>query len=1851
MRIRTKLRIKAMPVFILSVFFLFIPGCKRNTAVIGNGALGWSSDKIENYVAEYSPLRISTRDPIIVRFSKLPELTPSGTDLAVSGDIASLSPSAPGKFIWKDALTLAFIPESGFEANSQYVLELSLDKIYKNVPKEEARVSLALATLKQQLNLTMDGLNYTTGPDGKQLLQVQGHISALDFAENTEVENTLSALQKENNGLTLTWDHYNPREHAFTIGGIQRYDEDTDLEVTLNGKNLDDDFKGKRIIPVIEKGKFIFVSAKVDNDGTKMAQLVFSDPLDKNQDLNGLIEVQGLPDGINSEINGNIINLYLENMAAEEAIILIHASVKNFEGKSLGNEFTKAISFKPQLPEVKALRKGVIIPETENIWFPFQAKNLKAVDIEITKIYQNNVLQFLQYNAIDQHYDLMPVGKSIYKGKVDLTEISALSNKENWQKYTLDLSKMINVDKGAIYNVQITFIKEYIDSYPCPGENVNEQGGAYGESDYYHPDDDGINPCKDYYYYYDEHYVKTNVFASNLGLIAKGSTKGSWNIVCTDILTAKGIAGTEIVLYDFQKQEVAKGNTDANGIVKLSCKDAPSFVMAKKGSTYGYLNLQDNYANPVNEYDVSGKALETGLDAFIYPERGVYRPGDTMHVSVMLYNHDETSPLAQNYPLRLMLEDSRGKVQYDKVLAENLRHIYYFKVPTREAAPTGTWKLMAVAGSEKFYKNVKVETVKPNRLKIRYEGLTEKLSLFNSPQLEFNSSWLHGASADGLRAEIDITWSGKEAAFPKYKSYQFSDPARTIDPMPIRVFEGNLDASGKATYTLKDEPNLQPPSALKAGIKTRVYEKSGNFSEDYANVDVHKYSAYTGVKIPQSEWGGNYLKSGIPQSISLVSVDTKGKPLSSRKLVVGLYEAEWNWWYNESNYNILKFNSGQHIGALKTYNLTTNAKGEATWTEKFEDYGNYMVRICDEESGHCTGDFFYTSKWGNPPSNSDAPQLISLTSDKEDYKVGDHIKLRIPSNANSSIIISIEKGNEVIKLLHETGKDRETVMDIPVTLDMSPNIFIHATLLQPYGSGNQGLPLRMYGILPIKITDPGRTISPTIATQSVIIPDEDFKVTVAEKQGKEMSYTLAVVDEGLLDLTRFKTPDPVGHFFARLALGVNTWDLYNKVMNPNGEEIENLFSVGGDAESINLNSVKKANRFAPTVRFIGPFLLKPSQSNTHILKISKYVGSVRIMVVARSGNSFGHNELTRPVKKDLMVQNTLPRVLTPGDEVDFAANVFSMSGKPMNVTVNLLTDPHFKVAGNPKNTLDFRKDGDLLSYFKVSVGSLSGIGKIGSKVSAGNTVSQDETEIEIRNPNPERTEVKEYKIEAGKTVQLPLGLFGIKGSHTAELEVSNMPQFNIASRLDHLIQYPYGCIEQTTSAAFPQLYLADIIQLSPQRQQQTNQNITRAIQRMTLFQTTSGGFAYWPGNQGAEDWATSYAGHFLIEAKNKSFHVSDALLSKWYAYQKSRSAAYNDADPAHLHAQAYRLYSMAKYGKPDLGAMNRMRNMKGMDKISMHTLAAAYALSGKKDIANTLLKTGVTLPALSENRSYFDYTYGSVLRDKAMMAEAYISTSNVRQALDLVNSISQDLNTNQWYNTQALSHSLLVVQKFYQTADKKGLLGSVNYNGKLLEKINTNKRATILSIPLNESSKSQGLQLTNGTQGPVYVKIMVRGQDGIEKILPPRSKNLSIKVVYTDIKGKTIDVNDLAQGTTFKARITVTNPGTYGSHLSQLALNYIVPAGWEITNDRLNGNPNANSNLDYQDFRDDRVVSFFSLTKSVTIDISLTATYGGSFYQPPVSCEAMYTNLVNASTGLGNVVVRRASTMEKELVQ
>ncbi|WP_299365092.1 MG2 domain-containing protein [Winogradskyella sp.] len=1817
--------------------------------------------KYRDYISYTTSGRVSVVEPVKINLSK--EVEGWETEQQLDNKLVKMYPYTQGTLKTLNKHTLLFTPDEALEPNTEYTVTVKLSEIYPNIPNEFEYYTFRFKTIKPNFNVVTNNLQSYN----KEWQYLLGVLRSADVIKLEDAKQLVAASQDKKN-LNLVWlEVPEPSKHfEFRIDSIKRKIEDSKINVIWNGKAIKAENKGENFITIPGKNNFTIVETNVIQNPEQYLSINFSDPLKKQQNFAGLVNIQNAknPKYI---VDGNVLKVYPDNKLVGDIRIDVFTGIKSIDGYKLKNPYAQNLTFEELKPQVRLISNGSILPNSQDLKFNFEAVNLSKVDVRIIKIFEDNVLQFLQENNMNSNYEngIKRVGRRIAKETITLIDDES-QNTGKWKAYSIDLSKYLSADPGAIYRVELSFKREY-SLYDCTSNNettdIDEEDyyddyyyDDYYEEDFYASDDvseeeqelreerywdnlsynykntnylwrDKDNPCTYSYYNYGNRTVAANLIGSNLGVIAKQGSDNTYFFAVTNILSTSPESGAKVTLYNYQQQELTNGATNTDGIIEIDTKKRAAFAIVSKGKSVSYVKLFDGNSLSLSKFDVSGNRLQRGLKGYIYGERGVWRPGDSLFLTFVL--NDKANQLPKRHPVKLEITDPVGKLVYRKVSIDNINNFFDFKVPTSPDYKTGNYNAKVSVGGASFSKNLKIETVKPNRLKIKID-FKDKVLTKNTPlQGDLNVAWLHGAPAKNLKAEIKAKFTNKTTSFEGYKNYIFNDPTKRFNTEETNVFEGYLDADGNAKIDSELNIGKNAPGMLNAQFLVRAFENGGDFSLDAFTIPYAPYESFVGLRSPKGSRYGSYF-TGEDHTFEIATVNTDGKPLQRQNLEVKIYKIEWRWWWNSSYDNLSSYVSSNYHRPVQQYVINSDAKGKASFKVNIpeNDRGRYLIRIVDPVSGHATGRtaYFYKNWWSNSTSvDKDAAKMLVFSTDKDNYNVGEVAKLTFPSGSEGRALVSIENGTEVLQHQWIKTKPGETTVDIPVTSEMAPNVFINISLLQPHAITSNDLPIRLYGVIPMMVENPATKLEPQINMPDVIQPEQSYEIKVSEKNNEPMTYTIAVVEEGLLDLTRFKTPNAWNSFYAREALGVKTWDIFDNVIGAYSGSIDQVFAIGGDG-SATKGKNKKANRFKPVVTYLGPFLLKEGQTKTHQLKMPNYVGAVRTMVVAgnNSKEAYGSAEKSVQVKKPLMVLATLPRKLSPGEKVTLPVTVFAMENKVKNVNLSLKLSDGITVKGEKMQSLQFTKPDEKMVYFELDVTKAKGINTIEVVATGHGEKSTYKVEIDVENPNPMTSRVIDNELQANANTTIDFSTFGVPGTNSATVEFSTLPPMDFSRRMAYLIRYPHGCVEQTTSSVFPQLYLADIFDLTEKKKKEIQRNIENGIRRLGNFQNPDGGLGYWMGENTASDWGTSYAGHFMIEAEKKGFVLPLTFKSNWITYQRQAARDWRPSYRTYNSdlAQAYRLYTLALAGSPDLASMNRLREFEEISNDAKWRLAAAYALAGQKEASDAISKTANIdfQPPRSDS-----YTYGSLHRNRAMALETMLLTNHPKK-VDLAKSIAKSLSSDQWMSTQTTAYSLLAMGKLITQNGGKDLKLNYSINGKT-ETVDTKNGMAQRHMPIKDGNNQ--LVITNERDNVIYVRILNSGKLKLGEELAVQ-RGLSISTVYKDLQGNKIDISNLQQGQDFVATVSISN--LTSDYVNDVALTQIFPSGWDIVNTRFTDFGDTTiSKARYTDIRDDRVNFYFNMNRkgnygTKTFTVMLNASYLGTYYLPGAQAEAMYDN-------------------------
>ena len=1809
-----------------------------------------------NFVKAYTGGVISENSS--VRIELVSDIQGVNSGDPAPGNLFSFSPSVKGGARWLSPNTVEFVPEQGaLKAGQAYKVGFNLDKLMKISNRKFRKFPFGFMVAEKYAMVRID--NVIVSKDEQDKAAVEGTVIVSEPTKAEKVKEMISYRYKGKGEVVEVAAGKDANHINFKIAGLERAGNDEEISVSL--KSGSSGFKtGKKVTAVIPgtDNEFKVMSADWVNGKTPYINIQFSKPLDNTADLNGLIYLTGTS-RFYTEISDNIARLYYDTGNVSVLNLSLSESIKSADGDRMTEAYTTSFNTGEQKPEVEIPLKGNILPDTKELVLPFRAVCLKAVDLRVVKIYEQNVLTFLQDNNLDGSSDLRRSGRLVYKKTIRLDEDPSL-DLHKWQDFSVDLSGLFKQEPGAIYRIRLSFKQEYslygqenlpgkisVSLREVTSENLSEEDKAVWDipSPYYWNDDrdwrqydwrDRDNPMTPSYYM-DYDYPEYNLTTSDIGLIAKYSGGDRLWVTASDIMTAKPLYGVEIEAFNYQLKMIGRGKTNSDGMVEIGVTGKPFAIVAKRNRSTSYLKVTSGDENPVSRFDVGGTTLDKGLKGFIYGERGVWRPGDTLHITLLLQDKDKVVP--ENHPAVMELYTPQGQF-YRKQICSNAKDGFYtYHVPTMADDPTGLWNAYFKVGGATFHKGLRIESLKPNRLKINLDLGTKIIDAGKVLPINIASTWLTGPSASGLAVKADMTLSRSGASFPGFEGYNFIAPRSKFETNEIRIVDTRLDGAGKAAINAVMPSASDAPGMLAANIVCSVEEAGGDASFTTMTLPFSPFSAYVGIKNPEGSKDG-YLETDKDLSFKVAVVDKNGKRVSGHYLEYKIFKTKWSWWWEEDvdeGPGSYENNSGVEVAAEGNL-VSTSSDSEIRFRVDYPKWGRYLVYVKDIDSGHATGSVVlidwpaYRGRSGKTDPN--ALSMLSFTTDKRSYDVGETATVFVPGSADGRALVSIETASSVLKQewVSTSAKD-DTKYKFKVTADMAPNFYVYITLVQPHRNSGNDLPIRMYGVQPVLVNNAASHIEPVISMPDVIHPEEAFSLKIKEKSGKPMTYTIAIVDEGLLDLTAFKTPDAWNAMYAREALGVRTWDFYDDIIGAFSGRFSPMFSIGGDQSAI-VNS-KKDNRFNPVVKFLGPFTLK-SGTDKHNIKLPMYIGSVRVMVVAGHGGAFGNAEKTVPVRSPLMVLPTLPRILGSGEKVVLPVNVFALEDNVKNANVTVKTEGALKVRGAAQTSVAFAQPGDKIVRFNLET-SGEGMAKVMVSASGDGYKASETINIEVRNPNPNIIAKEGAMIGNGASKSFTYSPFASGDNSSAMLELASFPSMDFNGNFTYFTDYDHNCTEQLAAKGISLIYTKDF--LSKENAAKAENMIPHILQELYSRQLADGGFAYWPGMVTSDTWVTSMAGIFLNAAAAKGFEVNKGVVGSWNKFQNTAVQNYRHSNSKFLQGldQAFRLYSLALSNKADFASMNRLKESEDLMVQARLMLAATYAVSGKKTVAQEIANATDTV---FTSYPVSNMTFGSTLRDKAIAVETSVLTDNIENALAVAGEIASEVHSG-GISTQESAFISMAMSRLAQKSNT-GIVEAEVAEGKgTAEKIKS--AAAVYSKPLDPTKGS--VEVKNLSSGPIYATLLRTYKPEIGQKTEAASSGLKLSVSYKATDGSQITPEKIRQGTDFTAVIQVTNTGS-GIDYTNVALTQIIPSGWEIYNERLIGKeaPVASRNsFTYNDIRDDRSIWYFDLPLGTAkvFKLRLRAAYEGEFMLPATICEAMYDSRVFARTASGTAIVER----------
>lgn len=1751
---------------------------------------------------------------IAVRFREA-QVRPELVGRELPSTIFTFTPEIGGKAYWEDEQTLVFAPAVPLYQKMNYHGVLDLAGLF---PERETggleKLEFHFETAGQQL-VDMKGDFLLVEEKDPENVYFLGRISLSERVSRDKLQEALQ-IEMEGRKLSFTVETDDNLHFKIKTEDIRRYRlQERELRLKLRGGEvgLGGDMEEKISLAAIESPLALVRIEEEKNGEFSRIRLVFSDKLREDRDYQGYLNITPAID-YRVTVDNNSLLITGKFRPREKYNIQLFPGIESVFGQRLaeGLEEQLEIEISDLNPAVEFVNSGFFLTSASDRKISFRTLNVERLRLQVKKVREENLIQFFEenpyrpapYAAYDfDRYQFRRYGEII---EDRILEIGRERNK--WIQSELDLSNVLTEEESALYIVQLEFDETQALYF-------SEDLAGWYRSDYL------------------ERYGRAvkYILLSDIGITAR-ELGDKLYVFLTDLLSTEPLDNAIVELKDAEGRLLDRGYSSDDGLAVLRTANTARYLEVRRGNKYAIMNLTSSVINN-SVFDIGGIQAQDGVNAFIYTERGVYRPGDEINVSAIVRNEDDTFPTG--HPVTFKLFNPRGILFAEKVETRGEDGFYTFNFKTGKEALTGTWQGVLEIGSRRFTHEIRIEEVVPYRIRVNIDSEKEVLAKEDkSVNFSISSEYLFGSPASGLESETVVSVEPYEISFPGYSNFVFTDESMDFSRLESNTFREKLDEEGRVRLSWDIPRPGNVPSALRLLIDTKVYESGGRAVPARKTIPMEHYESYVGImKLENPEPG-----MGEQVRFNIVNLSKDGEPIANKELGYRIYHLRRYWWWEFSNQNDFRrhYKSNEQTELVEEGTIRTNSEGFASLEYRLDDYGEILLEVRDPESGHQAGYFFRSYYWGDSAQDRSA-DVVNLKLDKKEYLPGEKAVVSLNTPARGRALVLVEKGEEVLYRAWKEIEGTETSFELEVKEEYIPNAYISVIVYQPYGELENDLPLRIYGIIPLHVKSEGTRLEFDLDLPAEIRPEEELTVRIQTRDKRQARFTIAVVDEGLLDITGFRTPDPWNYFYSKQRLLSRNYDNFADIIDLAHGYIYHRFSVGGgmDEEDREQSYHRQqalsgdAERFKPVSLFEGPLQTDEKGYAEVTFQIPNYTGSLRVMVVAAEGGNYGSGEARVAVKAPLMVLPTLPRVLGPLDRIRIPVTVFALEDNPGEVKVKLEVEGPARITGESEKTIRFNGERERELYFELAAENMVGKLDLRFYATAEETgyTAREETELAVRPYNPYIYSSMEEIVDAGGEAVFTVPAVGVAGTARARLSVSSVRGLNINHRLNWLLRYPYGCAEQVTSIVFPQLYLPELYKLTAEELKEIDENINGGIASYREYQLRNGGFSYWPGENIANQWATNYVGHFLLEARRKGYHVPEDIFNNWLKYQLE-TARGNQGD---LLTRAYRLYLLALAGNPLLSAMNYMRESElgYMNNPEKYYLAAAYQLAGYEEVAAEIL-AGAGL----EVADYLEFsgTFGSTLRDKAIILDIMTVLGEYGEALKLYNEIAEEISSDKWLSTQATAYSLMAMSKYLRevVSRQEQLSGElILADGSALQ-VEIEDLVEIISL---EDSFGEQISFRNGSEIPLYVSLEWEGIPEREDLAPVQS-NLTLQTAYYDQDGNRIEVDQVKQGESFYILYRVGQKGN--QDISEVALVQVLPAGWEIHNIRLlggelpewTGHYNLNQEK-YLDIRDDRIMWFFDMmgyVHSYDFIVMINPVTVGEFYLPPTLVEAMYNN-------------------------
>jgi uncharacterized protein YfaS (alpha-2-macroglobulin family) len=1727
-------------------------------------------------------------------------------------------PEIDGKFHWQTTSNLVFAPSAEFKPATKYTGKFT-NEVFKYLKKAKFSGNkdfifhtpfLQVITSRSFWDTSTEAFggikldiefNYLVQPsEVAKLLQIKVDKEIKEFQLLTEEKSTVITV---------------------LVKGLKREDKDYAIEISLNKGLVPESGTEKMSEVYVEKFdlpspfKLEISDVQANHDGNEGTITVYTTQEVVADDIKKFIKIDPSVRYTVDIQQGNF-NIISEDFSIDQNYEIV--ILKGLAGKAGGElkfEYSQPVSFGQIQPTIRFYdQKEFYVSGKGSRNVQVAILNVPKVKIQITKIYENNILTYLTGNGssyynyeYDYEYDdyyyynsseIGDLGDIIYEKEI---ETSTLPRKGSNRVLTLDFEDKLSDNKG-IYVVDISSSDEY--------------------------------------------YLRATkmLSISDIGLIVKEG-KNNFTVFANSIKTTEPISGVAIRFIGRNNQVTYETKTDADGMATYTYSDLKAngfqttLIAAEYNKDYNFIPLERTRIN-TSRFDVGGKwQNSSGLDAYIYGDRNLYRPGETINITGIIRDNNWKSP--GTVPVILKLMAPNGKVF--KSLRKQLNNYGSFEaqISIPSSAQTGSYIAYLYTGDEVIIGTqvIKIEEFMPDRIKVDVTLNKEDYKPGESINVDLEALNFFGPPAADRNYEVELTTQRIYFSPKKNNDYSYYIEG-AYSSFSNELRENITDGNGKASEVFNIPVEYKNMGALRSDVFVTVFDETGRPVNRLKHLTVFTQDVFYGIRSDDY-----YAKTGQPAKYNLIAVDKNGNELTGVDAHIKLIRYEYKTVLSNSG-GYFRYRSEKVEKVLQDKIIKIN--GTTTSFTFIPDYsGEYELRIAAPDASTYVKNELYAYGWGSTSYSSfkvDNEGQIEIELDKEKYNIGDKANVLLKAPFTGKILVTLETDKVIEHFYIETDK-RAASFPLSIKPEYLPNVFISATLFRAHEVSD--IPLTVAnGYACIKVDDPANKMQ--IAIEAPEKSRSNTKQTIKIKAKPNSALTIAVVDEGILQVAGYPTPDPYGFYYQKRALQVQTSNIYPYIFPELGMVRS---STGGDGGEMEKRLSPMQNNRVKLVSFWSQIVETDSRGEAnYTIAIPQFSGDLRIMAVGYNGRIFGSTQKSMKVADPLVVSVALPRFFSPGDKIIIPVTLTNTTSKQVKCKTSLSLSGPLSIQGENNQSVVIEANREAQVSFNIEALQAIGSGSVTIEALAAGEKFVNKTEITVRPASPLQKRSGSGQLQAGKTIKMPIDVKQfIESSIKGKLVISKNPMVQYTKSLDYLVRYPYGCVEQTVSSAFPQLYFADLIGAiysNEKTKVDAVRNVQAALDRIKLMQLYNGGLTYWPGEGIETWWGSVYAAHFALEARKAGFEVDDAFLNPLLKYIKKNlerkeliTYFFNFTERKQIAPKEaiYSLYVLALGGEKPTALLNYYRSR--TDQISLdckYMLAAAYALTG--DIKRAKEVVPVAFEGEKSNTS-FGGSFYSYVRDEAIALNVLLDIDPQHPQIGVMaRHVGETLAKRQYLNTQESTFSILALGKIAQLAANSNIKASIKSGNKEISSFD-NKDIT---ITLDKIGSNEVTIAAEGT-GNLYYYWESEGISTDGTYLE-EDNYLRVRRKFYTRNGNRIESNTFEQNDLVLVELSLT--GITSSYVENIAISDILPACFEIENPRLTtlppgmSYPNANSYAEYIDIRDDRINFFTWANNSTRYFYYLVRVVSpGSYQLGPVGADAMYNGEYHSYNGGGTIVV------------